>query len=374
MVKIFVVSILMALAACTYDASFSDCAISCSTTSGCPSDLTCGSEGLCRPPDMTESCATILGGDAAPSQFASCGGLAATCGPNANEDCCSTAQPIPGGTFYRSYDVATDGLYSNMGYPATVSPFVLDKYEASVGRFRKFVEAGMGTQAAAPTTGVGARRLNGTDAQGGWDASWNGYLSADTATLESAVKCDPQHQTWTDAAGANDNLPMNCITWYEAMAFCTWDGGHLPTEAEWNYAASRGDEQRAYPWSIPAESTEIDCSYANYDINVPTGTFCVNGMTGGTNRVGSESPKGDGKWGHADLGGNVFEWTLDSYANPYPMTTCDDCANLAAATFRVIRSGGVDGASTVRTAYRNDHDRPPADRAGTVGVRCARMP
>lgn len=327
----------------------------------------CGFEGHSRElPDSGP------GDTDAPIQFASCNGLAATCGANANDDCCSTASAIPGGSFYRSYDVAADGMYPNMGYPATVSPFLLDKYEVTVGRFRQFVKAGMGTRLHVPATGAGARKLNGMASQGGWDASWNEFLSTDTADLEAAVKCDPQHQTWTDAAGSGDDLPMNCITWYEAMAFCTWDGGHLPTEAEWNYAASGGSDQRAYPWSMPAGSTAIDCSYANYDINMPIGTFCVNGMTGGPDRVGSESPKGDGKWGQADLGGNVFEWTLDSYANPYPMTTCDDCANLTAAMFRVIRSGGVDGASTVRASYRNDHDRPPDARAGTVGVRCAR--
>jgi formylglycine-generating enzyme required for sulfatase activity len=185
------------------------------------------------------------------------------------------------------------------------------------------------------------------------------------------VKCNSTQQTWTDTAGANENLPINCITWYEAMAFCIWDGGYLPTEAEWNFAATGGSEQRAYPWSVPAGSTTLDCSYANYKINSPAGTYCVNATTGGANRVGSESPKGDGKWGQSDLAGNVFEWTLDWYASPYS-TPCTDCANLSPGTDRVTRGASWNIISYVRASYRAY--APPAGRFFDNGARCARPP
>jgi len=361
-VKIFVfVTLGATLSACAYEASFQDCDVRCAADRGCPDGLTCGAEGLCRSSEgTTETCAGVLG------TLPSCVGLAATCGPTASDDCCSTASPIPGGTFYRSYDVAADGMYSNMNYPGTVSPFVLDKYEITVGRFRTFMTAGTSTQADPPLAGAGARVLNGAPDQGGWDATWDAELEPDASTLVASVKCDPTHQTWTDAPGANENLPMNCITWYEALAFCAWDDGFLPTETEWNFAASGGSEQRSYPWSSPAGSIAIDCSYANYN----DGTYCVNSPNGGANRVGSESPEGDGAWGQADLAGNVFEWTLDEYAATY-QDPCDDCANLTAASSVVLRGGGWDNFATdVRADYRLD--RPPALRHRSVGVRCAR--
>ena len=346
-----------ALVGCAYDTRFEDCLVRCSDDTGCPNNLTCGSEGLCRASKATETCASVLGINP------SCFGLAATCGPSGDEDCCSTAQPIPGGTFYRSYDVASDGMYPSMSYPATVSPFVLDKYEVTVGRFRKFVEAGMGTSANPPPTGVGARRLNGMDEQGGWDANWNAVLATDTTPFVAALKCN-QYQSWTDTPGANEELPINCITWYEAFAFCAWDGGFLPTEAEWNFAAAGGSEQRAYPWSLPPATTAIDCSFANYN------TDCVNPPNGAVNHVGSESPRGDGRWNQADLTGNVWEWTLDWYQDTY-VSPCDDCAELESSTLRVYRGGSFFGGSFRNGAHVGFS---ATRRVGNVGVRCIRAP
>ena len=357
MVRIFA-AISIALCACTYDASYGDCAVKCTNDTGCPDGLTCGTEGLCRMPGESQTCTTSAIG--APS----CNDLPATCGPTGDESCCATAL-VPGGNFLRSYDAAPDGMYTNASHPATVSSFVLDKYEVTVGRFRKFVAAGMGTRASPPLTGAGARMLNGTANQSGWDPTWEAILAADTTALIAAVKCATY--SWTDVAGANEALPMNCITWFEAFAFCAWDGGFLPTEAEWNYTAVGGSEHRAYPWSSPASSLPIDCTHANY---TPSAACVTPPGAGAVNRVGSESPTGDGKWGQADLGGNVWEWTLDSYDEAYPRP-CDDCANLTVASPRVIRGGGfIDPASNLRGAFRYYFGQ--GTRSHFLGVRCAR--
>jgi formylglycine-generating enzyme required for sulfatase activity len=269
--------------------------------------------------------------------------------------------------FYRSQDEGSDGMFTDNSDPATVSDFQLDTYLVTVGRFRQFVTAGLGTQQDPPAIGAGARMLNQTAGQGGWDPSFNASLTANAAALQSGLMCNPA-TTWTDAPGANESLPINCLTWFEAFAFCVWDGGFLPTEAEWNYAAAGGSDQLPYPWSNPATDLTIDCSHANF-MNT---TYCVDPPNGYPNAVGAESPIGDGKWGHSDLAGNVWEWTLDWYVAPYP-NPCDDCANLTPATDRSIRGGSYnDTATSLRTPVR--HFTLPTDRNPNTGVRCARTP
>ncbi len=83
--------------------------------------------------------------------------------------------------------------------PATVSDFYLDKYEVTVGRFRKFVNAGMGTQKSVPAEGAGAHpKIAGS----GWNSTWNTNLAADTDSAENRQKCFASYQSWTDAPGA----------------------------------------------------------------------------------------------------------------------------------------------------------------------------
>jgi formylglycine-generating enzyme required for sulfatase activity len=262
---------------------------------------------------------------------------------------------VPGGTYNRSNDANS---------PATVSDFRLDTYEITVGRFRKYVAAYPGNK---PVAGAGKNPNNGSDP--GWDATWNGssYTKADQATLIAALKCDATFQTWTDTAGSNEKRPMNCITWYEAFAFCIWDGGRLATEAEWNYAAAGGSEQRPYPWgtTVPGNNANLAVYGCYYN-----GSGSCTGVTN-IAPVGSVAA-GNGKWGQADLAGNVWEWALDWYASPYP-NPCNNCANFASGANRVVRGGGFNnGASNLLSSIRSS--LTPSFRNVNIGARCARTP
>ncbi|MBI4704160.1 MAG: SUMF1/EgtB/PvdO family nonheme iron enzyme, partial [Deltaproteobacteria bacterium] len=274
------------------------------------------------------------------------------CGPQ--EINCCNSKLVPGGSFYRSYDGVT---YNDKSYPATLSDFRLDTYEVTVGRFRAFVDAGMGTQQKPPAPGAGAHPKIPNS---GWDAGWNGQLPADTEGLKAGLKCFRyKGPTWTDSAAANEKLPINCASWYEGFAFCAWDGGRLTTEAEWNYAAAGGNEQRVFPWSSPPNNPAIDQSYA-----VCAASFVL--------PVASRSPKGDGRWGHADIAFNEAEWLLDYYGD-YP-NPCVDCARLTPSCCRARRGGSWSEACAVFASSNRDSPELPDDHRDDAGLRCARQP
>ncbi|HTN88201.1 MAG TPA: SUMF1/EgtB/PvdO family nonheme iron enzyme [Sorangium sp.] len=282
----------------------------------------------------------------------SCAGLPETCGARSDESCCAGTKS-PGGAFNRDNDVK---------YPSVVSEFVLDKFELTVGRFRKFVEAYPGSK---PILGAGAHpKIEGS----GWDTSWEGELPTDAAALKTAIKCDISEHTWTDEIGDHENLPNNCLSWYVAFAFCAWDGGRLPTEAEWNYAAAGGEEQRPYPWSSSSMDDRIDASHAVYDCLGDGSAFGVCAFSD-IQRVGSRSMTGDGKWGQADLAGNMWEWTMDRYADY--MVPCDDCANITSQSNPAIRGGSWNNAASNLFSKFRTYE-VPSSRQVTIGARCAR--
>jgi formylglycine-generating enzyme required for sulfatase activity len=258
--------------------------------------------------------------------------------------------------------------------PAIVSGFRLDKYEVTVGRFRQFVNAWNGGSGYVPPAGSGKHTYlnggNGLSATGGgyepgWATSDNSYIAPTDSNLACAPK-NPTFASWTHEVGKNENLPINCINWYESYAFCIWDGGFVPSEAEWVYAAAGGDEERAYPWGATDPGTGNQ--YAIYGCFYPANNLgnCAVAPVGAATLGGS-------LWGQLDLAGNVFEGTLDWYA-AY-VTPCTDCAYLTTAADGHADRGGdfLDGALLIVPPSRTGGS-PAADRSAGSGVRCARTP
>jgi len=299
----------------------------------------------------------------------------------ANRESCCTSLEVPGGTYFRTYDppatdggvmLAADGGPTGEADPATVSGFRLDKYLVTVGRFRQFVNAVFppdGGTGWLPAPGAGRHdHLNGGQGLAnsgnpgtfeiGWDTSWNSSVAPTAANLA----CRSLFDTWTSVPGSQENLPINCVNWYEAYAFCIWDGGFLPSEAEWEYAAAGGDQQREYPWGSTGPGTANQ--YAIYGNHYPGNSLNVAPV--GTATLGV------GLWGQLDMTGELWESTLDWYA-PYA-DPCTDCADLTAASYRVIRGGAfADTASILFPAVRGNNS-PPSDRGQFGGMRCARAP
>jgi formylglycine-generating enzyme required for sulfatase activity len=330
---------------------------------------TCGSPRVAR-------CGACAGEDAAPTAKLTGPGLD-DCGALGVESC-ARSPLVRGGAFERGV---------NADSPATVTDFRLDAYEITVGRFRKFVDAWLGGWRPAAGSGKHAH-LNGgaglVNANGGnesgWDPAWTAYVGAPSRTAvgpsgpgattkaswDANATCFGGFATWTSAPGANERKPMTCLGWYDALAFCVWDGGFLPSEAEWEYAAAGGSEARPFPWGSAVPST-------NTNLAVYGCWFDGAGACSGTTSIApvGSAPAGAGRWGQLDLAGGVVEWSMDADL-PF-VVPCTDCINVDAASPRIVRGGSfTDTAANIAATARGG--ALPAFRGFDYGGRCARRP
>ncbi len=373
-------------------------------------------------PSTAPNCAAGVCGQPPSCQVSAMGTTDCGAGGIGTESCCASPE-VPGGTYYRTYDpldpdggvlLAGDGGAAGEADPATVSEFRLDKYLVTVGRFRQWMNY-LTDGGAPPETGSGKHiHLNGglgleapdmLDAgavvyEPGWGPSLAAGGAGSTnvqATLAnngaSLLSCDTD-STWTLSPGNGESLPITCVTWFEAYAFCIWDGGFLPSDAEWGYAAAGGSQQREYPWGStdPGSGNQ----YAIYCTNGTT-EHCdyPTGDAGGPQAAPVGTPAlGEGRWGQLDLAGDVAEWVFD-YAQGVvgspPVNPCTDCASLVwidqgpnpadpnySGPFRVSRTGPVEtqGELTLLSAYRGYAEQQSRQQRvlGLGGFRCARTP
>jgi len=146
--------------------------------------------------------------------------------------------------------------------------------------------------------------------------------------------------------------PVVGVTWYGAVAYARWVGKRLPTEAEWEAAASGGQEECVYPTGKNIERTQ-----ANF-------------FSSDTTSVMSYPPNNFGLY---DVAGNVYEWCQDWYDYHYYDVSVQEPNNPKGpqqGVYRILRGGCWKSLKEdLRCAHR--HRNNPGTMNGTYGFRCA---
>lgn len=186
---------------------------------------------------------------------------------------------------------------------------------------------------------------------------------------------DVQLCNWNSPGNSHVTHPLNCVTWREANAYCTWALKRLPSEEEWEYAARYAD-QRVYPWGNNDPTSRL--KLANF-CDVQCKTLYDRLSNGQSSRkpmkdelsdgwettapVG-EFPDGASQLGLLDMAGNVSEWTGSAYCEGYSKEACS-------GKERVYRGGSWDsGNASLLTTTRRYHAGEKT-RNPFIGFRCA---
>jgi formylglycine-generating enzyme required for sulfatase activity len=181
----------------------------------------------------------------------------------------------------------------------------------------------------------------------------------------SSGKCTPAHYDdgkcyqWTGsrfslvnvpAQNRDPSYPVVCVTWHQAVAFCRSRGMTLPSETQWEYAATAGSGS-TYSWGEEPPS-ESNCTMA------------------GSNHLSTRGHFSPNSWGLYDMTGNVWEWTSDFYSrDAYLFEQSTDPKGPEAGLYRVIRGGGwYSDKNQLRTANR--HWFTPDLAEVSIGFRC----
>jgi len=186
---------------------------------------------------------------------------------------------------------------------------------------------------------------------------------------EPDINGRPLNPGWGDEA-----MPIVDVTWDDAQAYCSWAGGRLPTEAEWEHAARAGstaaryddlDEIAWYADNSGRQRLDSQTIWKKED----QGNFVkrLNENGNGMHEVGQKRADG---LGLSDMLGNVWEWVNDWWEQSYyPNSPSQDPMGPASGQLRVLRGGSWVGVPRdVRVSLRNR--RNPGNRDFDLGFRC----
>ena len=277
---------------------------------------------------------------------------------------------LDGGPFLMGTDY-TKGFPADGEGPVrevVIDPFYIDASPVTNAQFREFVE----------------RTAFRTEAERfGWSFVFKGHIPGeryeelvDDTVLGVGWWCKVRNAGWQHPEGPDSSIttredhPVVHVSWNDALEYCKWAGKRLPTEAEWEYAARGGLEQKLYPWGD--ELTPNGKHLCNiWQGDFPTQDLGEDGYTGPC----PPHAFPPNAYGLYTMTGNVWEWCADWFHSSHHVTaTRANPVGPPEGTSRVMKGGSYlcheSYCNRYRVAARTSNT--PDSSTTNLSFRCAR--
>jgi sulfatase modifying factor 1 len=312
----------------------------------------------CAPSEHRE--VALLPASEAPRRIAADGQAAA--------DAMSATISLPGGSFLMgtAYERGFPADGEGPVRPVSLSPFEMDIFPVTNASFAAFVEA----------------THYRTEAEiFGWSFVFWSHIPAerfDDLVEDTAAYtpwwCKVPGATWSQPEGPGSsvsdrqNHPVVHVSWNDASAYAAWVSKALPSEAQWEYAARGGLEQKLYPWGdelVPQGRHRCNIWQGKF----PHEDTAEDGYAG-TCPVDSFPPNGYGLY---SVTGNVWEWCADWFDTKFS-SAAHDPLGPADGQAKVMKGGSflchASYCNRYRVAARTSNT--PDSSASNIGFRCVR--
>lgn len=271
---------------------------------------------------------------------------------------------LDGGPFLMGTD-STEGFPNDGEGPVreiVLDPFYIDALPVTNARFAEFIRSsGYVTE---------ADRF-------GWSFVFQGHIPrtlVDDTALAAPWWCKVQGANWQHPQGPgstiDDEHPVTHVSWNDAAEFARWAGKRLPTEAEWEFAARGGLEQKRFPWGD--ELTPGGIHMCNiWQGEFPAVDLAEDGYAG-TSPVRAFPPNGYGLY---SVSGNTWEWCADWFHPTYHLVgSRKNPSGPSIGSARAMRGGSylchASYCNRYRVAARTANT--PDSSTGNIGFRCVR--
>lgn len=276
---------------------------------------------------------------------------------------------LPGGRFLMGTDYPLGFPADGEGpvRPVVLSPFSIDVTPVTNAQFARFIQdSGYITE---------AERF-------GWSFVFWAEIPPDrySALVNDTVAqapwwCQVYGARWNQPEGPGSDIsdrldhPVIHISWNDAAAYAAWSGKELPTEAEWEYAARGGLEQRLFPWG---DDVTPD---GKHMCNIWQGTFPeTNTLEDGYSATCPVTAFPPNRFGLYSMTGNVWEWTADWFGIEHQPFETRDPRGPAGGAAKVMKGGSylchASYCNRYRVAARTANT--PDSSSANIGFRCVR--